>query len=492
VIRWRGGFLAALFLATVQHAAAATYTVTSIQDHGPGTLRWAITESNSHPGPNQIKIAPSAKAIVIRLETLLPPIKGPVTVQGFTRSSREGAAVPGVTLDGGAFIDGDDQKSCPGEGGRGSGPNVRSLFGAGLAVVDSADVRISNFELRDFCIGIMVLRSHDVRIDHNFIHDTAGAAGVLVTGDDGGAQGGSTVGLATDIVVEYNIIHDTGDGAECTRGVTNALYRFNTMWESRTRPNVPYSQGVECAGSGDDRIRFIGNSIAGYSDGLQLNGATNLLVAGNRISGTTYGITAAGSGLFADNVLTGNRMAVGLSEGSHISLRQNSIFDNGRAGILSMAGSAGGTTDPASPNLGGVLYLTRRNAPPADGTAAPASTQSAPPPAPVLAATSHWEKSPVLMGNLTGAPNAHYRVELFASHAADAASKSEGEVFVGSLDLVTDSQGKGNFSFAGPANPLSDNGSRAYFTATATGPDNATSSFSEPLVLTAAGAEAAQ
>ena len=65
-------------------------------------------------------------------------------------------------------------------------------------------------------------------------------------------------------------------------------------------------------------------------------------------------------------------------------------------------------------------------------------------------------------------------------------------MFVGSLDLVTDSQGKGNFTFAGPANPLGDNGSRATFSATATGPDSATSSFSEPLVLTAAGAEAAQ
>src|SRR5581483_1192973 len=189
------------------------------KDQGPGTLRWAIAQSNAQPGDNRIEIDGSrSKPFVIQVKSLLPPLKGPVRLAGLARPRPDGGQSPGVILDGRALIDGDNQKSCPGAGGRGFGPNVRSLFGPGLAVADSGDVRITGFELRNFCIGILALRSHDVQIDHNFIHDISGAAGVLITGDAGDETGKSTQGLAANIVVEYNEIRDTGDGGECTRG----------------------------------------------------------------------------------------------------------------------------------------------------------------------------------------------------------------------------------------------------------------------------------
>ena len=490
--RWPGAVLATILLAGTHAAMATTYKVTSEKDEGPGTLRWAIAQNNAHPGDNRIEAATS-KPLVIRVKSLLPALKGPVTLDGFQHTGRS----PGVILDGRALIDGDNQKSCPGAGGRGFGPNVRSLFGPGLAVADSGDVRITGFELRNFCIGILVLRSHDVRIDHNLVHNISGAGGILVTGDAGDDAGRSTQGLTTNIMVEYNDIHDTGDGAECTRGASNVTYRFNTLRESRKRPDVPYSQGVECAGASNDRISFIGNSITGYSDGLQLNGATNILVAGNSISGTTYAITAAGSGLITGNVISGNRMAIGISDGGRLDIRQNRIFDNGHADILSLAGSAGGTTDPASPNLGGIVFMHRagggqgqRTASSAEGVPAAAAVVQAAPPTLVLATSSSWQKGPAVAGTVTGQPNTHYRVEIFASHVLDPAGKGEGEEPIGSLDLTTNSQGSGSFTFSGPINPLGDGSSRAYFTATTTGADNATSAFSEPLLLTNAGGSA--
>src|SRR5207244_5221008 len=119
---------------------------------------------------------------------------------------------------------------------------VRSLPKPGLAVVDSGNVEISNLEITNFCIGVLLLRSHDNHVHHNTIHNTSGAAGVLVTGDDGTPAGGSTTGLSTRNLIEYNLVYETGDGMECTRGTS-----FSTRSEERR-------VGKECRdrGRGED------------------------------------------------------------------------------------------------------------------------------------------------------------------------------------------------------------------------------------------------
>jgi parallel beta-helix repeat protein len=89
------------------------------------------------------------------------------------------ATAHGVVIDASNFIDGNNEHSCPGITG-GFGINVRSAYGPGLSVVDSGNVEISNFEIRNICIGILLLRSHDNHIHHNTVHNTSGAAGVIV------------------------------------------------------------------------------------------------------------------------------------------------------------------------------------------------------------------------------------------------------------------------------------------------------------------------
>ena len=64
--------------------------------------------------------------------------------------------------------------------------------------------------------------------------------------------------------------------AECTRGTSFSTYQNNTLFEFRGRPNVPYSQGIECAGNGNTNNVIQNNSFKGYSDGLQLNSASNM------------------------------------------------------------------------------------------------------------------------------------------------------------------------------------------------------------------------
>ena len=468
--------------------AATTFIVNSTADDGsPNTLRWAIQQNNASPGGNTIQVVPSSTPFLIKLNSFLPAITGPATVKG----------APGVAIDGSNFIDGNNQNSCPASTGQypvvqinpGFGPNVRSVFGPALAVVDSGNVDISGFEIRNVCIGVLLLRSHDNHVHHNTIHNTSGAAGILVTGDDGTAAGGSTSGLSTRNLIEFNIIYETGDGMECTRGTTFTTYQNNTVMEFRDRVNVPYSQGIECAGNGNTDIVIQNNLFKGHSDGLQLNSASNLTVVGNTFAGMTYGITAAGTNvLIKNNTITANRMGVGPSGNtSSVTISQNRIYGNGKP-LLSVAGSAGGTTNPSSPALLGIDFGV--NGVTANDLAANC-TDGLPdctPPQnfPVLATSSSWSSngSVVLNGTLQSRPNASFTIEFFANHSLNAAGFGEGEVYIGSTAAVTGPNGVVTFSFVVPtSNPLGDGSTSAYFTATATNAAGQTSEFSQALQL---------
>src|ERR1700675_1377612 len=141
VMKTKSFAFAVLLFGGAAIAQADTFVVNSTADDGSAnTLRWAIAQNNAHPGSNTIQIVPSASPFRIKLDSLLPLIIGPATVTAATR---------GVVLDGGNFIDGNSQASCPGETG-GFGPNVRSLQKPGLAVVDSGNVEISNLEITNF------------------------------------------------------------------------------------------------------------------------------------------------------------------------------------------------------------------------------------------------------------------------------------------------------------------------------------------------------
>ena len=500
------GLSLTVLVGVVTSSGAATLVVNRTDDNGaPHTLRWAILQNNLAPGQHRIEIHPTGDVNgewVIRPTSLLPPIVGPAVIEGRHRDGRghsdddhdhEGDGVgvgnaPDVVIDGSSIIDPTTMASCPAENGIGNGPNVRSLQKPMLAVVDSGNVDISGLEIRNICIGIMLLRSHDNRIHHNVIHDTLGAAGVLITGDAGDATGSPTVDLSIHNVVEHNTIYDTGDGGECTRGSTYITYRFNRLFQSSPNTIAPRSQALECASTGNDHIDLIGNTISGYSDGMQLNSATNVLVERNKITASTYGITTSGTDvMIRDNVITRNRMGVGPAKAAHVTITHNAIYDNGQP-ILSLPTSAGGTTNPASPALLGIdlgvdgVTPNDLAASCADGFPDCDTTQNFP----VLGAGSSWQPNGrvTLAGTLPSRPHATFAIDFYASHAPNAAGFVEGEVYLGSQSVTTDATGNATFSFIAPTkNPLRDDSHSAIFTATATNASGATSEFSAGLLL---------
>ena len=499
----------ALMLAAAASAHAGVYTVVNYADDGSrGTLRWAIEQSNANPGNNLIQIVHVGRApYVIKLNSLLPAITGPVVIRGMQKpkadvpqivvdtlaglpaSVRERlpeagvAETPSIAIDGSNFLDGNDQASCPGFNPAQFGPNVRSFTNPAFAVVDSGEVELANLEIRNFCIGVLLLRSHGNYLHHLYVHNVSGAAGLMVTGDAGDAAGSATSGLSVDNRIEWNTLVDTGDGLECTRGTSSTSYRNNMLIETRTRDGAktPWSQGIECAGAGNHDIELFDNVFVAFSDGMQLNAAASVRAERNVIVNNTYGITSSGTGVvIRDNVISGNRMGVGPTNAARVTVTENAIYNNGQ-NILSLPNSAGGTTNPASPaRLGIDVGVNGRTA---NDLADADTVQNFP----VLSADSSWSASGtvVLRGTLSSKPNGSFTLEFFANHSLNPAGWGEGEKLLGSLTVATGADGTAPFTFTAPTvDPLGDGSSAAYFTATATNRDaGATSEFSDALLL---------
>src|SRR6185436_14779660 len=156
-------------------------SVTNAADDGSaGTLRWAIEASNATPDRETIAID-TRPARVITIRSSLPPIKGPVFIEGSAWKRTGEFAV----IDGSGYITGSGPESCPGATSGQFGANVRTMTSPGLQLIDTADVEFACIEVRRFCIGILVNRATRVVIRDSRFVANRGGAGVMLTGDDG-------------------------------------------------------------------------------------------------------------------------------------------------------------------------------------------------------------------------------------------------------------------------------------------------------------------
>jgi trimeric autotransporter adhesin len=511
----------------VVSANSATFSVTSTNENGPGTLRQAILDANASPGADTVSFDIASGALTILPTNALPTITEALTLDGTTQPGFVDAPV--IELNGQSSTNGTDGLRID------AGPvTVRGLL-------------INRFKDR----GIEITGGNNHVIEGNVIGlDTTGADrgnnghGVYITNSTGVRIGGTMLsqrniisgnsgsgvyidGLsASNHVVEGNLIglDPTGEISRNNNGEGVYLNGspFNTVGGSAAgEGNVlsrNSSSGVRIEGTNAFKNIVRGNLIGlnqagtisqgNSSYGVYLRNTVDNLVGGpgsgegNLISGNSNaGIRLEGS-TTRSNRVQGN--VIGLDVTGGVNLRNNSygvqitssaswnqiggtapgegntIWYNNNDGIaVDSSGSTNNTLrgNSIAENTGLGIDLassgvTANDALDIDSGAN--GTQNFP----VLTAATNFSGSVFVTGSLNSRSNSVYSVDFYSSPAADPSGNGEGQVFLGSTEVTT--EGSGNASIA---TTLSQAALGRYLTATATDTNGNTSEFSAALPI---------
>lgn len=372
-----------LMLALAGPSAAATFTVTNVNDAGAGSLREAMTAANdetTNPGADTISFAiPGAGVPTITLASALPTITAPLTIDGSTQQpggrvelsgnvvvlnglvvNTNGTTIRGLVLNRftntGITISGDDTivRGC-----------IIGLNAAANAAAGAVPV------------GILVGGGARTRIggtsvtDRNVISGTQGS-GIWL-------EGSGTV----DSIIEGNFIGTNGAGFSIQLGnrFEGILLGGGTSGNriggaNPSSRNIISANGLLTGGAGI-RLRSAGtqgNTIQGNHIGTDLSGSVALgnaigviinqavenLVADNLISGNgTSGIdleSVGGSG----NIIRGNRIGTNAA-GTGDLHNLNAMRINGSNGTNLIGGTEAGTANVIAFNLTGITITSSSN-----------------------------------------------------------------------------------------------------------------------------------
>ncbi|MEJ2861551.1 hypothetical protein [Actinomycetospora flava] len=292
---------------------AATYTVTTVADAGPGSLRQAITDANDSGGTDRIEFAiPGAGPRTIAVDSPLPEITDPVTVDGYTqpgatpntRSAGSDAEL-GVEIAGGDDVAGNGLTLADGSG----GSTVRGLvvngFTGTVATGNGAGVKVES-DGNTIAGNVLGLDADGETAAPNR------TAGVLVTGQ------GNTVGGGA--AADRNVVSGNGNRLNLQSPVpvgTAGVYlrgggaRANTVDNNIIGPSASGDPVLTRGSAGPSLVQ--GNGVI-VEAGAQRNviGATERDDPGNVISGNaTRGVWIQLPGT-SYNSVSGNRIGTDL------------------------------------------------------------------------------------------------------------------------------------------------------------------------------------
>jgi uncharacterized repeat protein (TIGR01451 family) len=423
----------------------------TLDDTNPGSLRWAIGQANAGTGGDTISFAiPGPGIHTISLSGTLPAINKPVTIDGTTQESVQG--VPQILLDG-----------------TNAGPGV-----------DGLDITASHTSVLGLAIenfggnGIKITTGSNVAITGCFLGlNPAGPAfsgndgdGILVTGGGSDQVGGT--GPAERNVISGN--HGYGiEFAGNTTPIAGGLIEGNLVGTdaSGTVKEGNFSGGIRIKDATSVTIGGAGNAgnvVSGnLGNGIESFGnSSGLLIQGNAIgadhAGTlNLGNTGDGVHLFSSQNMVGGPNAgdgniiahngnpsTGHGDGVSVLLNflgnailSNSIFANSGMGI----------------NLGGSANNRQ--------------------PYPTLSAVSSGTTGTTVAGAMQGAPNTVEQLQFFANDVADPSGFGQGQKYLATIPVKTDSGGNALIDTVLPVTLLSGQ----FLSATATDPNNNTSQF---------------
>jgi uncharacterized protein (TIGR03437 family) len=226
--------------AQVLFAQPARSTVTNTNDSGPGSLRQAILDANSNPGPDMIMFNIGGGGVqTIRPGSALPIITDPVTIDGTTQPGNTGGT-PNIELDG----------SNAGQGANGLAITAGSSVVKGLA--------IGNFNGH----AISLQQRGNNMIMNNYLGTNANC-------DQNRGNGGEGLNIlnSPNNLVMGNTIVFNGDGGSIINSNGNVL-QDNNLGTDATKSRNKGNRGAGFGFLNSSNNRFLNNRVAFNTFGL--------------------------------------------------------------------------------------------------------------------------------------------------------------------------------------------------------------------------------
>jgi Calx-beta domain len=486
---------------------AATFTVTTTADSGPGSLREAITLANAAPGEDQISFGIGTGSQIIQLTSALPAITDALIIAGETQ--------PG-------FIPGN--------------PPLITVRGMGAGSFEAftlqAPTYIRSLQLIEFSQAI-IGASDDNFIESNEIVLTSSLPAVELSGSSNliwknRIGGGTALALAgQDAIVAGNRIGGTVYGVTVSgtgHHIGSTVWGGNIIGASNGNAALidgsgNFVEGNEITGGafGTLMLQGTGHTVGGTTaaarnvingdPAIQLNGSDHIILGnyinltpagaasgsgiairtnsgpGGHTIGTTFGgrnyirgmiLISSPGNLFEDNVLGGD-VAENPSNSAILldgAASGNVFLDNiilAQLEIFSGTGNLvrGNTFRPPSEGVELEPFMPND---PGDADTGPNNRQNSP----VL---THALNSPLgaeIFGTLSSTPSTMFTLEFFNGSVCGES------VPIGTTIVMTDASGNASFSF--PASAMQ----TSILTATATDPGNNTSPMAPCISTTAA------
>ncbi len=416
---------AGLALALSASLSGATFTVTNTDDSGPGSLRQAILDANANPGADTIvfDIAGSGVHTITPL-SLLPIIDAPLTIDGYTQpgsapnTSATGALNTVLRIE----IDGT------------SAPNRCITIGTddttvrGL-IVNRCTTAIQLFNPFGSSVAGNVISGNFVGTDATGLAALPNENGVEIGFTQGGTVGATIGGLNPE---DRNLLSGNTNTAIIVTGNFNggssSVIQGNIIGlDKNAESPIPNGQFAILFSSGGPTTSTIGGLTPGAGN----------IIAGNAVEG----VDVVGNGT--------------------VTIRGNSIFDNGALGIRLSNQS---DLNLPLPNDEG------------DGDGGANDSQNFP----IVSSVdvqSLTGGSTRIQGVLHSLPSTTFDLDFYENPACSPSPREflEGHTYIGSGQVTTDGAGTGAFDVTLPATVEA--GARISATATNTG--GATSEFSQ-------------
>ncbi|HZK80922.1 MAG TPA: CSLREA domain-containing protein, partial [Humisphaera sp.] len=437
---------------------------TNITAQNPGTFGTNDTINFNIPGTGVHTIMVGSDASATGLD--LPAIIKPVLIDGTTQPGFDTTThVPIIQLDGTDDVI--------------AGIGIRLDTGSGGSVIRG--LIISHFNAGGAGTGIFINFSNGNTIAGNYI-----GTDPLGTSAEGNTEGIEDLGVNNTIggtsagarnVISGNTIVGIASDGDIIQGNYIGTDASGTLGLGNGGTGVQ-ANGADLIGGASPAAR---NVISGISLGIDVGG-DNATVAGNYI-GTDFtgmlpvGNTGNGVELFGNNDTVGGTLSsdgniiafnggegvVVFNSGTENVIRHNSIFSNKGLGI-----DLGHDLDGVNPND------------PGDADTGANDLQNFP----VLASAITLGGSTTITGEINTNANTALLVDVYANAAPDPSGFGQGQTFLGTIPVVTDSSGNATFTGTFPVTLTIGETVSATATTTASAPHGDTSAFSQDIDAT--------